>query len=253
MSRSNNTELINPAKRFLEWKSDKKCFQYYDKEKINPDTKEQGVNVEVKLPLKFLVLDTLSTIKGYSDSDQSGFWSNEIRDLKIEPFVVKTKKGECAKGLYDHIMGGRDMTGAKYCQSVYVMMKEGFAKNQITFIANIQIMGSALGQWIEFRKKNKIFEGAIEVLKETVEGTKGKTVYNMPIFKKIPTTPESDEQAKKLDIELQEYLTKYFKQRNTVVETEVIEKATKTEPEFTPLIDTPVNDETINENDDLPF
>jgi hypothetical protein len=214
MSRSQNTELINPSKKFIEWKSDKKAFQYYDKEKEE--------NVEVKLPVRFLVLDTLSTIKGFSDTDQSGFWSNEVRDIKIEPFTVRTKKGECAKGLYENIMGGRDMTGAKYYQSVYAMIKEG----KEFIMVNFQIGGSALGQWIEFRKKNKIYEGAIEV-ETTIEGTKGKTIYNMPVFTKISTTPESDEQAKKMDAELQEYLTAYFKKNHTVVETETISKVTK--------------------------
>src|ERR1035438_2675011 len=186
MSRNNNTEIINPAKHFIEWKSDKKDFQYYNK--------ETETSVEVKLPVRFLVLDTLSTIKGFSDTDQSGFWSNEVRDIKIEQFTVRTKKGECAKGLYENIMGGRDMTGAKYYQSVYAIMKEG----KEFIMVNFQIGGSALGQWIEFRKKNKIYDGAIEV-KTTIEGTKGKTVYNMPVFTKIATTPESDTQAKKMD------------------------------------------------------
>ena len=224
MSRTINNEVINPAKHFLSWKSDKKCFEYYDKEKINPETKEHGVNVEIKLPFKFLVLDTLSTIKGWSDADQSGFWSNEVRDIKAEPFSVKTKKGECAKGLYENIMAARDMTGARYCQSVYIMMKEG--KEMI--MANIQIIGAALGQWIEFRKKNKIFTGAVEV-KTCIEGTKGKTVYNMPVFTKIDTTPETNEQANKMDSELQEYLSGYFKNRKSVIETEVIDKVVRQE------------------------
>jgi len=206
MSRSNNTELQNPAKRFIEWKSDKKCFVYYDKEKAE--------QVEIKLPVRFLALDTLSTIKGYSDNDNSGFWSNEIRDLKNESLIVKTQKGECAKGLYENIMGNKDMTGAKYYQSLYAMMKEG--KDYI--MVNFQIGGSALGQWIEFRKKNKIFDGAIEI-KTMIEGSKGKTVYNMPVFTKIPVTEEAETNAKEMDQELQEYLTAYFRKNHTAVET----------------------------------
>ncbi len=209
MSRSCNNEVINPSKFFLEWKSEKKCFQYWDKDKEE--------NVLISLPFKFLVVDTLSTIKGYSKTDESGFWSNEVRNLKTEMFTVKTKKGECAKGLYENIMGVKDMKGSKYCQSVYIMMKQGTD----TFIANIQMQGSALGQWIEFHKKEKIYEGAIQV-KTSIEGVNGTTTYNMPVFEKITTTPESDEQAKKMDIELQEYLTAYFKRNNTVKEEEDI-------------------------------
>ena len=41
----------NPATKFIEWKSNDKCFNYYDK--------EAQKNVEIPLPFKFLVLDEL--------------------------------------------------------------------------------------------------------------------------------------------------------------------------------------------------
>ena len=42
MSRSNNTELINPAKRFYEWNGDKGGFRYFDKQ-----LGEKGERIEV--------------------------------------------------------------------------------------------------------------------------------------------------------------------------------------------------------------
>lgn len=197
MSRSCNSEIKNPASKFIEWSGSKGIFKYYDKE-----TEKQ---IEIPLPFRFLALDTLSTIKGFSDADSSGFWSNEIRDLKSETFIVRTKKGICFKGYYDALAGSRDCSGAKYCQSVYIAYHNGTSLE----IANLQIHGSALGAWIEFRKKNKIFEGAIEV-KEITEGKKGTTTYQIPVFKSIATKPETDLAAKKLDTELQEYLKLYF-------------------------------------------
>jgi hypothetical protein len=241
MSRSNNTELKNPATKFIEWKSEKKHFQYFDK--------QAEKNIDIKLPFKFLVLDTLSTIKGYSDIDKSGFWSNEIRDIKHDELIVRTKKGTCYKGLYDGLAGARDCTGSKYCQSVYIALK---TKDGME-IANIQILGAALGQWIDFRKKNNIMEGAIEV-SEFESGKKGKTEYNMPVFKKIATTKESDEEAKKLDKILQEYLSLYFKkpQKEDVSLIEEIVSDQTPEDESERIYENTFKDEK-NNSTDLPF
>lgn len=220
MSRSNNTELINPAIRFYEWNGDKGGFRYFDKA-----LGEKGERVEVPLPFKFLVLDTLSTIKGFDDVDKSGYWCNEVRDLKKDIMTVRNKNGICAKGLYEQVSKDRNTVGSKYCQSVYIAFKEG----KTLIIANIQMMGAALGSWIEFRKKNKIFDGAISV-ETMIEGIKGKTVYQIPVFKKIETSPETDQQAKELDTELQTYLGLYFKRNSEqVAEIHSIEAAEKEE------------------------
>ena len=200
MSRSNNTEIKNPAKYFLEWMGETGGFKYYNKE-----TKEQ---IPIPLPFKFIVLDTLSTIKGWSDADQSGYWSNEVRDLKKESFTVRTKKGIVEEGLYADIHPR--MAGAKYCQSVYILMKEGDAY----IMANIQIHGAALGSWIDYRKKNKIYEGGIQV-KTFIDAKKGKTEYKIPTWEAIPVSEESDALAKDEDKKLQEYLKAYF-ERNSI-------------------------------------
>jgi len=198
MSRSNNTELKNPSTRFLEWDGDKGGLRYYDKEKQE--------RVSVPIPFTFLVLDTLSCIKGYSDADKSGFWSNEVRDLKTETIVVRNKNGQCEKGLYENVINSRNCVGAKYSQSVYMAF---FDDKKNLVIGNIQMMGAALGAWIDFRKKAKIFESAITIDGMT-EGKKGKTVYKIPVFKTTPVSKETDEKAKALDVELQNYFNLYF-------------------------------------------
>lgn len=114
MSRSNNTEISNPANRFFEWSGSEGKIKYYDKEK-----KE---NIYIDLPFVFLVLDVLTTIKGYSDEDESGIWANEIRNLKTEELTVRTKHGIKAKGLYEEV---KNVLGAKYSQSVYIAYKDG--------------------------------------------------------------------------------------------------------------------------------
>lgn len=208
MSRSNNTEVKNPAVKFFQWEGEKGGFKYFDKSKG-----EKGENVHIPLPYKFLALDTLSTIRGWDDSAGSGYWSNEVRNIKTDILTVRNKNGICATGTYDQVLANRACSGARYSQSVYVAYKgeEGLE------ISSIQMMGAALGSWIEFCKKNKIYQGAIEV-SEMVEGKKGKTVYQIPVFKKIETSEATNEIAKDLDKELQEYLTKYFNSKKVEID-----------------------------------
>ena len=199
MSRSNQTDIVNPSAHFIEWKGEKGVLRYFDKAKG-----EKGENVIIPVPFKFLVLDTLSTIKGYSDADQSGYWSNEIRNIKEDNLIVRTKKGKASEGSYDKVM--MECKGAKYTQSVYIAMRD----NGKLVLANLQLFGCAVSAWIEFRKKNKnIYKGAVEIT-GSIEGHKGNTTFFSPEFKMIETQPETDTQAKELDKELQTYLTAYF-------------------------------------------
>lgn len=248
MSRSNNVELTNPAKRFFEWNGKQGGFRYFDKTKGT-----DGENVQVKLPFKFLVLDTLSTIKGYSDEDQSGYWANEVRDIKKEILTVRTKKGQCSKGLYEQVMTDRNCTGAKYCQSVYIGYKEGAE----FVVANIAMVGASVGSWIEFRKKNNVFDGAV-VVDSMVDGKKGSNEYKIPVFRKVEITPEIDVEAKHLDAELQNYLDAYFKKNGTEIANQHVEEKIDPMPVATfsnEIIEPIVKDYFITPNDgsDLPW
>lgn len=215
MSRSTNQSITNPARFFMEWSSTDKAFRYWKK----GEEKGQGENIIVPMPIRFLVLDTLNTIRGYIKSQESSCYANEVRDIKKDEFVVKTKKGVIAKGLYDDIITDGNLTGMKFCKSVYCMMRE----NDDFFIANFQLTGTALGQWIDFCKTTKILQDAVEIA-STEEGKNGAVTYTKPVFTKIPVSKETDEAAKKLDIELQQYLSAYFKARKEIVDDEVVEQ-----------------------------
>lgn len=201
MSRSNQTELINPAQKFFEWVGSKGILKYFDKSKG-----EKGENVFVSLPFTFLVLDRLSTIRGFSDADQSGFWSNEVRDLKKEVFNVRTKKGLIASDYYAKLAPILNQ-GASYCQSVYIAVKDDKGNFQIN---NFQIHGSAIGEWINICKGKNIYKYAVTI-SAAAPMTKGATKYFIPVFKLNPKITEAAEnRAIELDKELQEYLTAYF-------------------------------------------
>ena len=251
MSRSNpsgGSGSANPAKLFIEWSSTNKCFKYYDKEKEE--------NVLIKLPFKFLVLDILATIKGYSDTDQSGFWSNEVRSTKTEELTVRTRKGVSAKGMYDDIIASRDLVGAKFCQSVYIMMYQGTTP----ILANLQLTGAALGEWFDFLKAerkaskdyNIIFKKGIQV-SDTIEAKKGATTFNKPVFKLIEVSEATNLAAFDLDAELQEYLTEYLgkaKPEQTNEQEDEISKGEQTNRLYAPP---PTMDDAPEEKEENPF
>lgn len=204
-------DIKNPAKYFLKWKGAGGGFEYFDKSKG-----EKGEKVSVSLPFTFMTLDTLSTIKGFSDSTNSGFWSNEVRNIQKDVLTVRTKAGIAGKGTYSEILANKACTGAKFCQSVYAVA----SINGVAEIINIQMMGAALSAWIDFSKNNKIFKGAIKVA-SVKEGKKGATVYQIPIFEAIDVTPEADAKAKEMAKELKTYLDIYLgKSEQTEIATE---------------------------------
>lgn len=203
--------LSNPAKRFLEWKSNDKCFSYYDKEK-----KE---NVSVPLPFKFLVLDQLHTVSGWNDATSSGIFSNEVKFISKQVMTVKPFKGnEIAKGLYADIKEKVKNAGGHYVKSIYIMLEDGT-------LANIQLKGSAVQQWGEFTNKSlsRLPEEWV-VVDKAVDGKKGAVKYTTPGFTFGGSL--SDKEANQADLvfdELETYLKAYLIKEEAPVEVEDLE------------------------------
>lgn len=198
MSRSNPTgeKPQTPCTRFFEWNGEEGYFYFY-----NAETKQKEI---VSLPFAFLVLDQLSTIKGWSDADQSGIWANEVRYLDKQKLTVFTKKGKQAEGIYENVKG--KVAGSKYTKSVYVAYYN--TQKQLE-IGCILMSGASLNAWIEFTKDHNVNKGAIRVETFTT-GKKGKVEYRMPSFIGFDCKPETDAKATELDKVLQAYLTEYF-------------------------------------------
>lgn len=200
--------LSNPAKRFLEWKSNDKCFSFYDKEK-----KE---NVLVELPFKFLVLDQLHTVSGWNDATSSGIFSNEVKFISKQVMTVKPFKGnEIAKGLYADIKEKVKNAGGHYVKSIYIMLEDGT-------LANIQLKGSAVQQWGEFTNKSlsRLPEEWV-VVDKAVDGKKGAVKYTTPGFTFGGSL--SDKEAAQADLvfdELETYLKAYLIKEEAPVEVE---------------------------------
>lgn len=204
MSRSNNTEVINPSVRWFEWNGEKGNLRYYDK--------DSKTNIEIPLPFQFIVLDQLSTVKGWHDASESGIYANEIRDTKKERLFVKSfKGGEIAEGFYSDIKDRIKANGAHFVSNIYIAFKN---TDNVFYIGSLQFKGAALNSWAEFRNKNRkaIMEKAV-IIHSSVEGKKGKVTFYTPDFKLNEISAGTQEVAIELDKELQEYLTTYLQRK----------------------------------------
>lgn len=213
MSRSNPTDGVrNPSTRWFEWAggSDGGYVRYYDKEK------KEHIKVE---SFAFLLLDELSTVKGWHEASESAIFSNEVRDTRQEVFVVKSfKGGELASGIYTSIRDRIVAMGGHYCASIYLAYKDG----EDLKIGNLSLKGAAAGAWMEFKrgaatKKDSngksikaYFVDAVKIAGYDQQ-KKGGTVYRVPKFTLAPVAEATNQQAVALDAELQAFFTDYFK------------------------------------------
>jgi len=241
MSRSQpNTNEPNPATKFYEWSGGNGGLHFYDKE----DKKQ----VEVALPFTFLLLDQLATVKGWHDPSESGIYANEVRDTRSEPFVVKSFKGGIiAEGIYKQVKDKIKAEGGKFVTNLYIAYKEGTLK-----LGSLQFKGAALQEWMEFVKNNKnaIYDKAI-VVEGFKEGKKGSVSYKVPTFRLKEITPETNEEAKKVDEVLQAYLTGYFKRTKVEQAVPHAEPATATTAHYDGP-STPKGDD-FDSDSDIPF
>lgn len=190
----------NPATKFIDWKSDDKCFSYYDK--------ENQTNVSIPLPFKFLVLDELHTIKGWNDATSSSIYSNEVKFISKEVMTVKPFKGnEIAKGLYKDIKEKIVAAGGHYTKSIYIMLEDGS-------LANIQLKRSAVQKWGDFTQKtrNRLPDEWVQVA-TALEGKKGAVKFWTPEFTFLQSLNAdeanlADEAFNKLETYLKAYLIK---------------------------------------------
>ena len=166
----NQTETRkNPATKFLEWKSNDKCFEYWDKSKSQ--------NVKVEVPFKFMFLEHFHTIKGWNDASGSRIFSNEVKFIGKEPVKVRSfKGGDIVEGIYSEIKLQVLQAGGKYHRSVYVVDDSGD-------IINLQLKGAVVAAYSDFlnENENKV-EGAWVEINTVKDHKKGATKYSTPDF-----------------------------------------------------------------------
>lgn len=211
---SHNTETSkssNPTSKYLDWKSNDKSFDYYDK--------NVGEKVKVGLPLKFVFLQHYHTVKGWNDASESGIYSNEVFYIGSEPMTVRAfKGGVIAEGLYKDIKPDITNAGGKYHRSVYVMLEDGT-------IANISMKGAVVREWSEFMEQNKnLVDGQWIEVNSAKDQKKGSIKYSTPEFTMGSNlTAKQSSQADSVASDLKSYLDSYFNKEEAVQEAQDVE------------------------------
>jgi len=228
-----STTSKNPATKFISWKSNDKCFSYYDK--------EAEKNVQVPLPFKFLFLEHYSTVKGWNDASESRIYSNEVFSIGKEELKVSSYEGGViAEGLYKDVKAKVNQAGGKYHRSVYVLLEDGS-------IANLQLKGSAVSNYSTFyQDNNHLLDNQWMEVNTAQDGKKGSIKYSMPVFtvgKNIDAKMDAKatEQAKVL----QEYINNYKKGANV--------KDVEVDAEIVTASELKDREVVITDQDDLPF
>jgi len=252
MSRSNPTDGVrNPATRWFTWAGggDQGYVEWYDK-----DTKQ---NVRVDGTFTFLLLDELSTVKGWHEASESGIYANEVRDLRQETLLVKSfKGGELASGLYTDIRDRIVAKGGHYHGSAYIAYKDGDGLK----LGNLGLKGAALSAWMEFKKsapskKNadgkslKAYFVDAVMIAGFVDGKKGGTKFRTPTFALKPVSDETNAQALALDAELQAFLADYLKRPKA----QAAQAPEAEEPEELPPPPKSAAQQLAEMEDDIPF
>lgn len=195
-----NTKTKNPSTCFMEWEGSTGRFRSWNKETNSYDY--------VDAPFTFVVLDELSTVKGWSDKHKSKIWSNEVRSI-LEPLNIQTSEGSLAKGRYFDIK--RKLAGIRYCQSVYIAFKN---QRQELVLGNLQLKGSALSAWIDFVSGRNLVGKAVS-FRSRAKKRKGANVYFSPLFcDKVPSA-ETLKKARPIYRVLQTYLESYLARQAT--------------------------------------
>lgn len=190
----------------MEWDGANGGLRHYDK-----NAKE---NIKLGEKFTFILLDQLGVIKGWNDASDSGIFSNEVKDTRQEPFIVKAfKGGVLAQGIYANIKDRITAVGGHFTTNLYVAFREG---DKPLSIGSIQFKGAALREWMEFSKKNRadLYKKAIAIGGST-QGKKGAITYYTPIFSVKEVTPETNDQATELDMALQTFLKAYLARPTT--------------------------------------
>lgn len=204
MSRSNPSDhLKNPSTRWFEWNGENGVVRYYDK-----DAKK---NIDVPLPFTFMLLDQLSSVRGWHEASKSGIYSNEVKDTRQETMLVRCKVGTLAEGVYRDIKDRVNTIGGSFNANCYLAFKNGGSDLSI---GCLRFKGSALGAWMDFCKANRsaLYTDAIRIVSYT-EGKKGRITFRVPVFAVASVAEDTNERARELDAELQDYLETYLARR----------------------------------------
>jgi hypothetical protein len=194
---------------------------YYDK--------TEKKYVELPADLTFILLDRLGSIRGWHEKSQSIIYSNEVRDTRQEPFVVKSFKGGLlAEGIYAGIKDRVNAHGGDFTLNCYLAYKN--AEGQLV-LGSIQFKGAALRAWMDFEKASgaDLYKKAVRI-KGSKDGKKGAVEFKTPCFFLVDCAEDTNKQAVAIDVELQAYLKGYFSRPKVEAASHTHEEAASSKP-----------------------
>lgn len=202
----------NPAQYFLKWNNGSGEITYYDKEKGKVD-KEKG-KVNLGNNISFLLLDQLSTAKGWDQINETNIIGTEVRNPQFEPIILRSykdgKASQVAKGIWKTEI--KDKYPVDFYASLYIIT----IIDEKPVLANLQVKGACLASlfvaklrsvdefWITFKKGEEQKNGMAKWFDLTIQKT-----TEVP---KIVNDVSLDYYN-----ELQDYLEQYLSKKPTVL------------------------------------
>ena len=201
MSRSEqfNERKQSPVSAILEWKAKETdgFFSVYDKEAGDIAVKE----------LSFVLLGERSCVNGYYAKQNTGAWSNEVKDTTKEPMTVMYKKdgkvSKIAEGLYKAIKPEVESAGLKFHKAVYAMVYNSDEVADGT-IVKLMLKGAALYAWSQFRDSGGAKQG-IKFTGASIQQN-GAIKYNIPLFEAEALAQDVSEESELAYEQVKSYL-----------------------------------------------
>ena len=190
-----STKLIsNPAQRTYKWKNEKfdrktktvtreAGWYYWDK-----SVGEEGEEVKLESPIRFIWLETMQSVSGYSKKEESGIYSNEVpgtpdavKEYGKQELFVKIGTEVIASGSWKEISEEVKGNGGKYTLAVYGIM---MGENEQFEIVRFLFAGSSRDPWMKVGDRQKLLTNAIIITNEykEVEMETGET-YQSPTLR----------------------------------------------------------------------
>lgn len=220
---SYHNRTTSPAKIFSKWRGGEGKLTHWDGQAENSDG-SQGAEVEDKLPFKFAILEQTRRISGFAPGKTTStrYYSNETVEYD-DVLKVMAKDGdnpahEVLTGKYADIKDKLPQ-GARLAVQLYVYVPE---RDQIECIT---CQGASLGAFIEFSKKNKIYENYVTIEKNMEQKKNGAVTFYEPTFK-LAEAYSQDEMRKLVaqDKTVTDYLKQIHEKNETSVPLDAIDQ-----------------------------
>lgn len=222
----------SPIKKYISFSGSTGKINYYDKSRPEGDKTLEFDELDI------IVLDTRSSVSGFSESHQGGIVSNMVADTTKETLKVVAfsngKPQDIAEGIYKEIKSDIKDAGGKFTTNVIALADLGDGMEMV----NVQLSGAALNSWIDFTTDNpneSYYDNVIKLSKGALSkrGKKGNVAVTAKEekeldakLKKNPRAPrpvwfyvlnielgaELTEEESELAIENDETLQEYFDQ-----------------------------------------